>query len=514
MPLDLVTDVLVIGGGPAASWAAIEAARTGVRVTLVDKGYLGTSGAAAPTGLGTWWAPTKDGRRATAERRVARSFGVADVPWAVHTLDEAHNGLTQLAAWGYPFPTDDAGERYIPNLRTADYMHFMRRRVRAAGVRVYDHHPALELIVADGVVSGASGIARQNDETWQIRAAAIVLATGGCVFGERVHGAAGLTGDGYLLAVEAGATLSGMEFSAQYGIVPFPTASNKGLIYSWATFSREDGTPIDDNGEDRQVLVARALSDGPVYARFDNVPAALQNDLRVGQPNILLPFDRAGINPFEERFPVMLRCEGTVRGVGGIRLDGDSCATGVPGLFAAGDAASRERLTGAISGGGGPNSAWAIASGVWAGRSAGAFARYVGRHHETRVAQPAGRTRLDPAAVGVVKAEMLPLDRNFFRTGRTLVRSLANLGDAWANLRSAGGLAGVAALRSREAAAMTATARWSYAAALHRTESRGMHRRLDAPAMDPAFARPVGISGLDAMRIVRDEAPLAEALAS
>jgi hypothetical protein len=32
--------------------------------------------------------------------------------------------------------------------------------------------------------------------------------------------------------------------------------------------------------------------------------------------------------------------------------------------------------------------------------------------------------------------------------------------------------------------------------------------------MDPAFARPVGISGLDAMRIVRDEAPLAEALAS
>jgi succinate dehydrogenase/fumarate reductase flavoprotein subunit len=514
MHVDLVTDVLVIGGGPAASWAAIEAAHAGARVALVDKGYLGTSGAAAPTGVGTWWAPTKEGRRATVERRVARSFGLADVPWAVRTLDEAHTGLERLAAWGYPFPNDDSGERYIPNLRTADYMHFMRRRVRAAGVSIYDHHPALELIVADGVVCGALGIARQSDETWRIRAAAVVLATGGCVFGERVQGAAGLTGDGYLMAVEAGATLSGMEFSSQYGIVPFQTASNKGLIYFWATFMRVDGTPIEDNGEDRQVLVARALSDGPVYARFDNVPPALQNDLRAGQPNILLPFDRAGINPFEERFPVMLRCEGTVRGVGGIRLAGTSCATGVPGLFAAGDAASRERLTGAISGGGGPNSAWAIASGRWAGRSAGAFARYVGRHHETRAAHSAGRTRLDPTATGVVKAEMLPLDRNFFRTGRTLRRSLTTLGDAWTNLRSSDGLDGVAALRAREAAAMTATARWSYTAALHRTESRGMHRRLDAPAMDPAFARPIAISGLDTMHVERNVLPAAEALAS
>ena len=514
MAADLVTDVLIIGGGPAASWAAIEAAKTGIRVTLVDKGYLGTSGAAAPSGLGTWWAPTREGRRASAERRVARSFGLANVPSALRTLDEAHNGLEQLSAWGYPFPNDDRGERYIPNLRTADYMQFMRGRVRAAGVRIYDHHPALELIVADGVVSGASGVARHSEEAWQIRAAAVVLATGGCVFGERVQGASGLTGDGYLMAAEAGATLSGMEFSAQYGIVPFTSASNKGLIYTWATFMREDGTPIEDRGEDRQVLVAHALAGGPVYARFDNVPPGLQDDLRSGQPNILLPFDRAGINPFEERFPVMLRCEGTVRGVGGIRLAGDTGATGVPGLFAAGDAASRERLTGAISGGGGPNSAWAIASGAWAGRSAAAFVARVGRHHQTRTARVLGGVRLRPPAIDVVKDEMLPINRNFFRTERTLTQSLATLGDAWTTLRSTAPLKGVAALRSREAAAMTATARWSYTAALHRVESRGMHRRLDAPATDPAFASSIAISGIDTMHIVRDRAPAAEQLAS
>ena len=62
-----------------------------------------------------------------------------------------------------------------------------------------------------------------------------------------------------------------------------------------------------------------------------------------------------------------------MRGVGGIRLTGDDCSTGIPGLYAAGDAASRERLTGAISGGGGPNSSWAIASGNWAGRAAAEY---------------------------------------------------------------------------------------------------------------------------------------------
>ena len=37
----------------------------------------------------------------------------------------------------------------------------------------------------------------------------MVLATGGCAFGERMLGAATLTGDGYLMAAEAGAVEAG-----------------------------------------------------------------------------------------------------------------------------------------------------------------------------------------------------------------------------------------------------------------------------------------------------------------
>ena len=45
--LDLSAAVLVIGGGPAGAWAAVAAGEAGARVVLVDKGYLGTSGATA-----------------------------------------------------------------------------------------------------------------------------------------------------------------------------------------------------------------------------------------------------------------------------------------------------------------------------------------------------------------------------------------------------------------------------------------------------------------------------------
>ena len=48
------TDVLVLGGGPAGTWAAISAAQRGASVILADKGFCGTSGATAPSGTGVW----------------------------------------------------------------------------------------------------------------------------------------------------------------------------------------------------------------------------------------------------------------------------------------------------------------------------------------------------------------------------------------------------------------------------------------------------------------------------
>ena len=57
-------DVLVIGGGPAGTWAAISAAEQGARVVLADKGFCGTSGATAAAGTGVWYVdPDPDAAR-------------------------------------------------------------------------------------------------------------------------------------------------------------------------------------------------------------------------------------------------------------------------------------------------------------------------------------------------------------------------------------------------------------------------------------------------------------------
>jgi succinate dehydrogenase/fumarate reductase flavoprotein subunit len=506
--------VLVIGGGPAGAWAAVAAAEAGARVVLVDKGYLGTSGATAPSNTGTWFVPPGEGRRVAIEQRQPRTGGLADPRWVERTLDTAWDKLHCLAAWGYPFPNDDDGRPYLANLRGPDYMHFMRRRVLAAGVTVLDHHPALELLGDGELIAGAAGVDRQRHRPWRVRAGAVVLATGGCAFGERILGSATSTGDGYLMAAEAGAVLSGMEFSAQYAFAPKPSALNKGLPFRWASFTRQDGTPIVTAGRDRHAAVAEALLEGPVFAQYDRAAPELRPWLRRGQPNCFLPHDRNGVDPFTQRWPVTLRCEGTVRGVGGIRLLDDDCATGVPGLYAAGDAATRERLTGAISGGGGPNSSWAIASGNWAGRAAAMFAARFGPRLDDRPVTPLGqaglrptgpaRENLDPQEiVRAVREEMLPLDRNFFRRAATLRRSLERLDACWTDLRRHGSGDGVAAVKTREAAALTATSRWAYRSALARAESRGMHRRRDLPDADPGLACSLHASGLDGVRVTR-----------
>ena len=516
--LDLVADVLVIGGGPAASWAAVKATEAGARVILVDKGFLGTSGATAPANTGTWFVPPGAEREAAIERRQVRTGGLAVPRWVDRTLDMAWQRLHALAAWGYKFPKDDSGKPYLANLRGPDYMAFMRRRVLRAGVAILDHHPALELLSDDGVIAGAAGIDRQRNRPWRVRAGAVVLATGGCAFGERMLGATGLTGDGYLMAVEAGATLSGMEFSAQYALAPKPSALNKGMPFNWASFFREDGTRLDSDGKDRHVVVARALLEGPVWAQYDKAIPEVRGWLRQGQPNCFLPLDRTGIDPFTQRFPVTLRCEGTVRGVGGIKLMGDDCSTGIPGLYAAGDAASRERLTGAVTGGGGPNSSWAIASGNWAGRAAAKFAvREAGRLGDRRVTgigraglRPVASAHPDASADDILKAvreEFLPLQRNFFRQGPTLRQSLDRLDRIWTELRDRLPGGDLGRVKSREAAALTATSRWAYASALARAESRGMHRRLDLPEADPKFLCAFEVSGLDWINLTRSDIP-------
>ncbi|MGF9693751.1 MULTISPECIES: FAD-dependent oxidoreductase [unclassified Rhizobium] len=496
-------DVLVIGGGPAGCWAAWNAVSRGLDVVLLDKGYVGTSGATAAGNTTTIY--TKHGsaeRAATIAQRVRLGHGFTEPDRVERVLDRTHQNLNLLAEWGYPFPSYEDGRPYRGMLRGPDYLRFMRQKLIKARVKILDHFPAEELLVSDTGVAGAIARDRRTGEAAGIRAGAVVIATGGCAFLSGALGTNNLTGDGYLIAAEAGAVLSGMEFSAQYGISPAYSSVTKGVVYFWGTFTDEDGNVLGAAG-DRQTAVANQLIKGPVYAVLDKAPPRLQEGLRRGQPNIFMPFDRMGIDPFRERFPITLRHEGTVRGTGGLKID-HRASTTVPGLFAAGDAATREAMSGATTGGGGPNSSWAMATGSWAGEDAARYVQSLGSQWRSRsVARVntspllmAARNRPDVTAVTeLVKSRMLPLERGFFRTARSLDETSSALRDLWHDRT----WRELPAAKFREAEALIATARWATESALLRPESRGLQRRLDHPGQNPALVRSIETGGTDTL---------------
>lgn len=517
--IEFDVDVLVIGGGPAGAWAACSAAGSGARVALVDKGYCGSSGATAASGTGVWYVQPEAGPRekAMASREALGGF-LADRAWMRRVLDRTYDSINTLAEWGYPFPSDDHGKEQRSSLQGPEYMRLMRRRVRESGVKILDHSPALELLVDEsGAVAGARGVRRQQQENWTVRAKAVVIATGGCAFLSKALGCNVLTGDGYLMAAEAGAELSGMEFSNAYAIAPEFASVTKTLFYNWASFTYEDGSPLEGASSHHRSVIAKALLKRRVYAVIDRADGAVQAAMRHAQPNFFLPFDRAGIDPFTQRFPVTLRLEGTVRGTGGLRIVDRSCATSVPGLYAAGDAATRELICGGFTGGGSHNAAWAMSSGFWAGAGAADYARHSGGSAKPRPVQGVGsaglqsrgQRRFDPdRAIAAVQAEVFPYDKNYFRTGAVLNESLERLDGLWRRLRASDAAAPEQLVRAREAAAMVATARWMYASGRARHETRGMHKREDFPALDGDQRHYLASGGLDEVWVTPHAAPV------
>jgi succinate dehydrogenase/fumarate reductase flavoprotein subunit len=516
--LELQADVLVIGGGPAAAWAALAATDQGAKVVMVDKGYVGASGAFAASTSGAKILPPLAVLRDPVKfERYALGGFLAQHRWWDRILDETFEHAPKIWAWGgYDTPNYADGKGYYRGLQGSETMRIMRNRLLKVGVRILDQSPALELLVdGDGAVGGARGYQRQEDQPWTVKAGATILASGGVAWLSKALGCNTNTGDGLLQAVEAGAELSGMEFSAHYSPAPIHSSVTKSAFYRYATYTDKDGQPLEGlskNGHRSTSAIAKELLKGPVYCQL-NIEGAQNPDtqkmLRLMQPNFFAAFDKIGLNPFEERWRITLLLEGTVRGTGGIRIANDDCGTTVEGLFAAGDAASRELNCGGFTGGAGPNMTWTIGSGNIAGRAAAGHAKALGAGAFERKLHGVGGAGLRAASPGApaydasavikgVQDEVFPLDKNIFRSEATLVDSLAKLAQLWEQVKGTPAQATAQEIqRSREAAGLVATARWSYFAGLERKETRGMHKRLDYPKLDPEQRHYLAVGGLD-----------------
>ena len=496
----LGTDVVVVGSGAAGLMTAVALADAGRAVTLVTKGQLGDGSTAwAQGGLAAVLGSDDDAALHVTDTLVAgaglcdegavRTL-VAEAPAAVATL-QALGARLDLGPHGDPALTREGGhsrDRIVHaggDASGAEVTRTLVGALRAHGVEVLEHTVALDALrSSDGRVVGLR-IARVDAgaliEHTELRARAVVLATGG--YGQ-VYAAAsappGTTGDGLALALRAGAEVADVEMVQFHPTVLWtgPGATGQQTLISEAV--RGEGAVLVDGSGRRIMVGAHPLAD---LAPRDVVSATIAAHLEAtGEQHVQLDATALGAEFLARRFPGILRAcreagfDLTREPVpvapaahytcGGVLADLDG-RTGVPGLHAVGEVACT-----------GVHGANRLASNsiteglVAARRCADLLAAELPPPGEP-VDGPAGTAFVGPAARATVTAAMTRY-AGVLRDGDGLRRLAGVLA---ASPRSDGPLD----LAALEATALHTVATVVSAAAVARTESRGAHRRADAP---------------------------------
>lgn len=524
----LQADVLVIGGSIAGCWAAMIAKLNGVkRVVVCEKAYVGRAGVVAQaSGSAAYFIPGADDyNQKLLHSRHEAAEDMDDLDFVRYVFTESYKIAEQLQQLGFQSAVDRPAINGVrTNLLAFDgenALGFFRQLLLDAGVTILDHSPALELLQNQhGQIVGANGVNTQDQRTWSVLAAATILATGGNAFRSGAMATDGTTGDGHLLAAEAGATFSGMEFSGHYGISPQGSHTTKGFWLSSATFYDGAGNEIPSNGWESVHLVGKALLEtGGAYASMNKGNSSLKVYAK-GVPSIYEYFQARGVDPFTEKFPIELRYEGLIRSVGGIVVD-EHGNTGIEGLYAVGDVTERSKMTGAAMSGAGPAIAWCLVSANIAGKHAATWAQ---EHpiESLNGIQGLGGIGLRPQQASkfegkqllqTVQSHILPIEKNVFRSLPQIKNAVSELNDLWQHHHHYLSAHSInEAVAAREAAAMLLDARMMLTAANERTETRGLHRLREYPQADPKQNHHLLVHGLHELNVQRStERPSAKA---
>jgi succinate dehydrogenase / fumarate reductase flavoprotein subunit len=394
-------DVIVIGAGGAGLRAAIEARAQGLRTALVCKSLLGKAhtvmaegGVAAALGNvydeDSWQVHFRDTMRGG---KMLNSWRMAQLH-----AQESPDRVRELEDWGALFDRtqdglilqrDFGGHRFARLAHVGDrtgleLIRTLQQKVVADGVEVFMEVKVLRLLHdASGTISGAIGYWRPSGEFVAFKAKAVILATGGV-------GKAWLytsnswesTGDGHAMALWAGADLIDMEFVQFHptgmvwplsvrGILVtegvrgdggvLRNADGKRFMFDYippmfeaeTADSEDEGDKwYDDHSAGRrppellprdevarsintEVKAGRGSPHGGVF--LDIATRRTPEDIRRRLPSMYHQFkELAGVDITAEPMEVGPTCHYIM---GGVRVDADTAATTVPGLFAAGEVA-------------------------------------------------------------------------------------------------------------------------------------------------------------------------------
>ena len=234
------TEVLVIGGGGAASRAAVEARMLGAEVLLAVKGrygFMGIRGGGASDGSAigrldysyfsyidhldkSGW-PGDEKEAAIAFTRQA-GLGAADPKLIKVLIENSVPASENLDRWGLVFKNQgskNAARRFKP-------MPGLGYLVRGSGSDILEGVMMTDLLIHEGTCVGALGVKEQTGEPLMIKAGAVILGTGGYaqLYLLNCH-ESGLTGDGHAMGYEAGVPLMNMEFFQVMPAVVYPSTA-------------------------------------------------------------------------------------------------------------------------------------------------------------------------------------------------------------------------------------------------------------------------------------------------
>jgi succinate dehydrogenase / fumarate reductase, flavoprotein subunit len=576
-------DVVVIGAGGAGLRAAIEAAAQGVSVGLVCKSLLGKAHTVMAEGgiaaaMGNVW-PEDNWQ---VHFRDTMRGGKMLNNWRMAQLhaQEAPERVLELERWGALFDRtkdglisqrDFGGHRYarlahvgdrtgLEMIRTLQY-HGIHQ-----GIDVYMECNVQRLVKDGDRVAGAVGYWRKNGEMVVFKAKAVVLATGGIGRAWRVTSNSWeYTGDGHSLALWAGADLIDMEFVQFHPTGMVWPPSVRGILVTESV--RGDGGTLKNNtgeqfmfnyipeffkGEtaDNIEEAERWYADKknnrrtPNLLPRDEVARAINSEIKAGRGSphggVFLDIcTRRSADYIKKRLPSMYHQFKELAGVditrepmevgptqhyvmGGVRVDPDSTAGTVPGLFAAGEVAGGMHGSNRL---GGNSLSDLLVFGRRAGLGAALYAKNFG-----------GQLVVDSGQVQAVVREALePFERaggenpyaiqadlqDTMQSLVGLIRTESELKDAIKKievLKQRAGKVRVEGGRVYNAGWHTAldlrslltVAECSTVAALERTESRGGHTRDDHPYTDDTWGKVNVVLRLRDGRIQVSREPLPE----
>ena len=227
----LSADILVVGAGGAGMYAALAAARAGAGVILADKNMIGRGGATVMAQM-TVAAALAEQEPDTWEHHLADTLaagrGLCDAALAEVLCRAAPDRMREMDEWGVGWARSEGHIRQVTapghRRRRCCYVDFLntgpavagtlRKRVgRTGGIRALSNVAITDLVVKDGSVRGALALSLGDGAALEIEAAAAVIATGGLTkLYSRSSASNNMAGEGYALALRAGAALVDMEF--------------------------------------------------------------------------------------------------------------------------------------------------------------------------------------------------------------------------------------------------------------------------------------------------------------